>query len=165
MNGPMILFAALVIALGVSPNVNAEDTISNEKAQIQKLLEGLVVAYKARDIPRIMSAYVPDESLVVFDVAPPYKYVGAKAYTKFYEKFYADYPGPIDVIAKERNVIVRGDTAYAYEVDTWVVTPAAGQSESITAQETYVFGKIAGKWLILHEHASVPVDVSADSIK
>ncbi len=163
MNLHSILIATFFIVLGASPHVGADGSPKSDEAQIEKLLEDLVKAYIAKDVPQIMSAYVPDESLVVFDVAPPYQYVGAKAYTKFYEKFYADYPGAIDVSAKGRNIIVRGETAYVYEVDTWVVTSKDGVSESITAQETYIFGKNAGKWLIIHEHASVPVDVSAPS--
>lgn len=161
MNLRPIALAALLCGIVASPCVVATDSPGSGEAEIGKLLDDLVDAYEAKDIPLIMSAYVPDESLVVFDVAPPYKYVGAKAYTGFYEKFYADYPGPVTVTAKERSITVRGSTAYAHEIDTWVVTSKGGVSESVTALETYVFARIDGKWFIVHEHASIPVDMSA----
>ncbi len=164
MNLRSISLAALLVGVGgASPYVDAIAGPGSEESEIVTLLDDLVNAYEAKDIPLIMSAYVPDESLVVFDVAPPYKYVGARAYTGFYEKFYADYPGPIKVTARERSITVRGSTAYAHEIDTWVVTSKDGVSESVTALETYVFAKIGGRWLIVHEHASIPVDMSAAS--
>jgi hypothetical protein len=51
-------------------------------ADIRALEERFVAALKAKDLDAIMKMYVPDQTLVVFDVVPPRQYVGAAAYRK-----------------------------------------------------------------------------------
>ena len=49
--------------------------------------------------------------------------------------------------------------AFSHEFDTWRVTDMDGKQLSFTGRETYVYQKIQGRWLIVHEHCSVPVDI------
>ena len=79
MNKPTATIAAFMfaVALSVSPTgVRAE---SGHEASIRALESRFVAAVNAKDVNAIMKAYVPDESLFVFDVVPPRQYVGAKA--------------------------------------------------------------------------------------
>jgi len=155
----------LVAGLGLflfAHKICAAESLDNTD-EVQQLLDDLVAAYKTKDIPSIMSAYLPDERLVVFDVTPPYKFVGARAYRQFFADFYAEFPGPIDVVATQRSITRNGDFAFAHETDTWNVTSKDGERTSMATLETYVFQKIQGRWFIVHEHASVPADTSAST--
>ena len=67
---------------------------ADDQADIKTLEQRFVDAFKAKDVARIMSVYVPSETLVVFDVVPPRQYVGWNAYKKDWEDFLALFDGP-----------------------------------------------------------------------
>jgi ketosteroid isomerase-like protein len=75
---------AMIMCLG--PAV-AQPT--DDEAKIRALENQFAAAVNAKDVDAIMKAYVPDETLLVFDVVPPRQYVGAKAYRKDWEDFLA----------------------------------------------------------------------------
>ncbi|TME75077.1 MAG: hypothetical protein E6I48_07855, partial [Chloroflexi bacterium] len=74
--------AAMMLGTTLLGLAAAADATTDDQAAIKKLLNDLAAAFGAKDIDRIMSFYVPDESLFVFDSIPPRQYVGAKAWRK-----------------------------------------------------------------------------------
>jgi hypothetical protein len=73
---PAILFA-VIINFGPVDFARAD---SSDVDQIRALESKLAAAAEARNIDAIMKAYIPNETLFVFDVIPPRQYVGAKAF-------------------------------------------------------------------------------------
>ncbi len=104
------LFVALLFS-GLGLRVDAQS--SDEKA-IRVLNERFGAAVKAKDITKIMSLYVPDESLFVFDAVPPRQYVGAKAYRKDYEEFLGLFPGPIEYGVSDLSIQAAGTLGYSH---------------------------------------------------
>jgi ketosteroid isomerase-like protein len=86
---------------GVALHANAQS--SDEKA-IKTLTQRFNAAVKAKDINKIMSVYIPDESLFVFDVVPLRQYVGAKAYRKDFEEFFGLFPGPVEYAISDLSI-------------------------------------------------------------
>ena len=78
--------AFAVVLLGIAFDAGAQ---SADKAQIQALEEQLAAAIAAKDVDKVMQFYVPGDDLFVFDVIPPRQYVGAAAYRKDFEGFFA----------------------------------------------------------------------------
>jgi ketosteroid isomerase-like protein len=105
-----------------------------------------------------MKVYVADESLFVFDVIPPRQYVGAKAYRKDWEGFLGTFEGPITVDLSDLSVTTSGNLAYGHSIQHTAGTDKKGKKLDFTMRVTDVYRKIKGKWLIVHEHVSVPVD-------
>ena len=62
---------------------------TDDEAKIRALENQFAAAVNAKDLDAIMKVYVPDETLLVFDVVPPRQYVGAKAYREDWEDFLA----------------------------------------------------------------------------
>jgi uncharacterized protein (TIGR02246 family) len=149
--------ALLISALlaGVAFGVDAQS--ADEKA-VRALYERYIEAFRAKDINKIMSLYLPDESLVVFDAVPPRQYVGAKAFRKDYEEFFAAFPGPNVGKFDDLRVTAAGTLAYAHTIGTFDLTDKAGKHVTWTFRLTDVFRKLNGKWTIVHEHVSWPVD-------
>jgi len=149
--------ALLISAMfsGIALRVDAQS--ADEKA-IRALYQRYSDAFRAKDINKIMSVYVPDESLVVFDAVPPRQYVGAKAYRKDYEDFFAIFPGPNAGRISDLSVTTAGTLAYAHSIGTFVLTDKSGKQVTWVFRLTDVFRKLNGKWLIVHEHVSWPVD-------
>lgn len=150
--GLLIIGASLS---GVALHANAQS--SDEKA-IKTLTQRFNAAVKAKDINKIMSVYIPDESLFVFDVVPPHQYVGAKAYRKDFEEFFGLFPGPVEYAISDLSITAVGTLSFSHRIDNMVLTDKDGKRIKFAFRVTDVYRKIGGKWLIIHEHVSVPVD-------
>jgi uncharacterized protein (TIGR02246 family) len=131
----------------------------NDVAQIRALEDRFVAAFNAKDVDRIMKVYVPDESLLVFDVVPPRQYAGAKAYRKDWEDLFATFQGPLKFQITDLAVAADRTFGYGHSIQHVTGTDTKGQPVDLTVRVTDVYRKIRGNWLIVHEHVSVPVDL------
>ncbi len=136
------------------------DAQTKDEQEIRALLQQMIAAFKVKDVTTIMSAYVPNESLVVFDLTPPLQHVGAKAYQKGWEAFFAAFPGPVEVEMNEMSIVTEGTLGVSHDIDHWVLTDKEGKKITLTFRATNVYRKIDGKWRIIHEHNSFPVDMA-----
>ena len=136
------------------------DARADDQADIKTLEQRFVDAFKAKDVARIMSVYVPNETLVVFDVVPPRQYVGWNAYKKDWEDFLALFDGPIGVELTDLHVTTVGSLGYGHSIQRVSGPMRDGKTLDLTVRVTDVYRKIGGKWLIVHEHVSVPVDLT-----
>jgi ketosteroid isomerase-like protein len=75
---------AVAAVVGLAATMIAVPALAGAKdeAAIRALEARFAAAFNAKDLDAIMKVYVPDESLLVFDVVPPRQYAGAKAYRK-----------------------------------------------------------------------------------
>ena len=136
------------------------DAQTEDEKEIRALVQRLVTAAEAKDVSAIMAVYIADESLSVFDITPPLQYVGAKAYTKAWEDFFVALPGPLEITIHKFNVTTDGSFGFSHQIDTWSGTDPEGKKVIFTMRITFVYRKVNGKWRIIHEHGSVPVDVT-----
>ena len=152
-----IIFVAMAVASCVA--VGTARASSTDEAAIRSLEAQFSKAVNARDVDAVMKVYVPDESLVVFDVVPPREYVGAKAYRKDWEGFFAGFKGPVKFEISDLHVFAGGTIGYGYSIQHVSGTDTKGQPIDMTVRVTDGYRKVNGRWLIAHEHVSVPVDL------
>lgn len=133
---------------------------SNDEMSIMAVEQRFSNAFKAKDVNTIMSMYVPGESLIVFDVIPPRQYVGAEAYRKDWEGLFAAYPGPIAFKMTDIDIIADGSLGVSHSIQSGYLTDKNGKKLDFTVRVTDVYRKIDDKWLITHEHVSMPVDLT-----
>src|SRR5712692_8930984 len=107
-----------------------------------------------------MSCYVPDDSLVAFDVIPPRQYVGAKAYRKPWENFLNSVTAA-RVEMSELRVTTEWSVGFGYNIQHVIATDRDGKAVDFTLRTTDGYRKLKGQWLIAHEHFSVPVDLAS----
>jgi uncharacterized protein (TIGR02246 family) len=131
-------------------------------ADIRALENRFVAAFKAKNVDGIMKAYAPDQTLVVFDVVPPRQYVGAAAYRKDWQTFLDSFDGPITVELTDLDVAADRNLAYSHSIQRVAGTDKHGKKLDLTVRVTDVYKKERGRWLIIHEHVSVPVDLETD---
>jgi uncharacterized protein (TIGR02246 family) len=132
---------------------------ANDEAKIRALEARFGAAFNAKDVDAVMKVYVPDESLLVFDVVPPRQYVGAKAYRKDWQDFFASVKGPLKFEISDLAVTTDGKLGYGHSIQRVSGTDSKDQPIDLTLRVTDVFRKINGHWLIVHSHVSVPVDL------
>src|SRR5260370_16540565 len=106
--------AAIVAVLSIPAFPTAAR--ADARADIKALEGRFVAAFKAKDLDAIMRVYVPDESLVVFDVIPPRQYVGAKAYRKDWQEFLDSFNGPITVELTDLSIAADRNLAYGHTI-------------------------------------------------
>ena len=150
-----VIYVALsIMAFGAPARADAG-------ADIRALEERFVAAFKAKDVDAIMKAYAADQTLVVFDVVPPRQYVGAAAYRKDWQTFLDSFEGPITVELTDLDVAADRNLAYSHSIQRVAGTDKQGKKLDLTVRVTDVYKKSRGRWLVIHEHVSVPVDLDA----
>jgi uncharacterized protein (TIGR02246 family) len=127
-----------------------------EGAQIQQLIKDYQTAFKARDLDGIMAIYDPE--VVAFDITPPLKFKGAPAYRESWKKFLDAYEGPIDMEIKELSVSFSQGVAFSHNLERFTGKLKNGQQSEMWVRVTDTYMKKNGKWRIVHEHVSVPID-------
>jgi ketosteroid isomerase-like protein len=164
-----ILTGAVAISLALSGAALAAEATApaapaataagpSDKAQIQALERGFAAAFNAKNTKKIMSYYT-HEGLFVFDVSPPRQYVGWAAYKKDWDDTFGLFPGPVTFTMSDLSITVAGDVAYGHSIQDSHLTTKDGAKTELVVRVTDIYRKIAGKWLIVQEHVSVPVDL------
>jgi len=134
---------------------------TGDEAKIRALEENqFAAAVTTKDFDAIMKVYLPDDTLLVFDVVPPRQYVGAKAFRKDWEDFLARFKGPLKLEITDLQITAADPRAYSHSIQRVSGTDTNGQPIDLTVRLTRVYRKIYGNWLIVHEHASAPVDLN-----
>lgn len=156
---------ALILAIPAAAQTKAAPTKSaassggTDKEKIEALYQAYVTAFKAKDINAIMSFYDPNE-LFVFDVMPPREYASWADYKKDWEGLFASKPGRSDMHLTNLEITVVGLVAYAHNIQAAYFTGPDDSRLDLTVRVTDVLRKVNGKWLIVQEHVSVPVDLA-----
>ena len=132
----------------------------NDEQQIRALEDQFTAAFNAKDLDAIMKVYMPGNDLFVFDVGLPRQHVGWDDYKKDWQDFLAMMTGPIKFVS-DVSVMSDGKIGYGHYIQHVSGTGTDGTSMDMTVRLTDVYRKIDGKWLIVQEHVSVPIDFSS----
>jgi ketosteroid isomerase-like protein len=159
-----LLWAAGIGLIIASPGFNAAAYAksSSDEEAIRALEQNFRDAFRVRDVEKIMANYERSEKLIVFDVVPPRQHVGWDAYKKAWQDFLSTLEDPISFDINDLNITVSGDLAYSYSSQHTSGQMNNGSPVDRTVRVTDVYRKIGGRWLIVHEHVSVPVDLKTE---
>ncbi|MEP6622677.1 MAG: nuclear transport factor 2 family protein [bacterium] len=133
---------------------------SHDEEAIRALEENFAAALNAGDIDGMMKNYVPDNSLIVFDVVPPRQHVGPDAYRAAWRGYFAHFSGVPNFSITDLVITVDGDVGFGHSIQRTIGTDTQGRPVDRTVRVTDGYRKIGGRWLIALEHISVPVDLA-----
>jgi uncharacterized protein (TIGR02246 family) len=134
-----------------------EASKQNDEAEIQRLLDEGIRSLRDKNIEGVMSLYAPE--VVTFDIVPPLRYLGADALRKLWEEVFLVYQGPIDYEIHDLTITVGDDVAFTHSLNRISGTLNTGQKTDLWLRWTAGWRSINGKWLIVLNHNSVPVDL------
>lgn len=141
-------------------NLGRDMVIANTKAmdeaQIYTLLELRVKAIRTRDLNGVMSGFAPE--ILSFDVINPLQTVGVEAAKKRAEEWTASFQGRVGFEIWDLSIMTGTDVAYSHSLNRINGTTAAGNKIDMYWRATVCYRKLEGRWLITHEHNSVPFD-------
>ena len=138
-----------------------EQSVKNDESAIRALEDRFAEAFNAGDVEEMMKNYIPDKSLVVFDVVPPRQHLGAKAYHKAWMEFFTHFRGTPKISILDLTITVDGKLGFSHSIQHVTGTDRQGNSVDRTVRVTDGYRKIGGNWLIVLEHISVSVDLKS----
>ena len=128
-------------------------TQTRDDAQIREYIDASARAIRAKDIKAVMAHYAPD--IVTFDLMP-LQTQGADAYRKNFEAWFASVQGPIDYETHDVRLTTREDVAICHYLGRVKSTRTTGENTDYWVRVTAGLRKMNGKWMVIHEHVSVP---------
>ena len=160
---PYLVVLTVSNLAAVTPCIAAQEKTSatNDRAALERLERTYNEGFNAKDVDKIMSCYAPGNRLFVFDVVPPREYTSWDAYKKDWQELFAAFPGPLTNALSDQTFTVVGTVAYGHSLQTTEFTRQDGTKLKVVARTTDIYRKTGGKWLIVEEHNSVPVDLES----
>ena len=129
-------------------------------AAIKALEARFAAAFNAKDVHRIMKVYVPDGQACTSSTWCRHaRDVGASAYRKDWEGFFAIFKGAVKFEISELSVTADRTLGYGHSIQHFTGTDTKGAPIDMTVRVTDVDRKVGGNWLVQHEHVSIPVDL------
>ena len=136
----------------------AAETAKSAQSEIRARVGGIIDGIQAKDLDALRRIYAPD--VISFDVEPPLQHVGVDAKLKNWAKVFTLFQD-VSYELRDLSVEVGGDIAFAHAFGRLSGTLAATgvRTEGMWVRGTFCFRRIHDGWLIVHDQASLPVDV------
>lgn len=131
--------------------------IQKAQAEIQQIHERLVKAFETKNLVAMGDLYARDTSLVVFD-PQTMMVVGWENNQKSWEEFFTMFD-TLRFQITDTRIHVFPTALVAWEAGTWRMegVTSDGQTVQMEGRHTTVYEKREGKWVIVHDHTSVPL--------
>jgi ketosteroid isomerase-like protein len=130
----------------------------NEK-EIRALIESRVKAIRARNVNVSMENIGQD--IVSFDVLGSLQYAGADAVRKRATEWFSGFRSPVGFEIQDLSIVVGEDIAFSHSLNHVNAMKIDGSEINMWWRSTACYRKTAGKWVVTHEHNSVPFDAAS----
>lgn len=137
-------------------NANSKTT---DESLIRKLIDDREKAVRNKDVHGCTANSAPD--IVSFDVVNPLQRLGSDALRKRAEEWFASFQGMIGYETRDLSITAGRDVAFAHGLSHVSATRTHGGQLDMWWRTTICFSKIDGKWMVTHEHNSVPFEVES----
>ncbi|KAB8189030.1 DUF4440 domain-containing protein [Nonomuraea phyllanthi] len=128
-----------------------------DEAQIRRNIDGIVEGIRAKDLEGLRRLYAAD--VVSFDIDPPLQHVGIEAKMKNWERAFAFFH-EVTYEVRDLTITVGDDVAFGHGFGRLSGTLEDGTAAGgMWVRGTFCFRKVDGAWLIVHDQASVPLDI------
>jgi ketosteroid isomerase-like protein len=154
MLGAFAAATALIVIAG--PSIAKE----SDEAEIRASEAQMIKDFAAKDLDKALAFYLQDETLFIFDAIPPRQYVGIKAWRADNEGFMGLFQGPVHAEMTDLSVTADGKLGFGHNIQHFSGTGKDGKPIDLTFRVSDGYKKIKGKWMIVEEHLSFPVDLA-----
>jgi uncharacterized protein (TIGR02246 family) len=129
--------------------------VESDETQIRQLLEDVNEAIEARNIETILAAYAPDAE--IFDVRDSLRYLSKDGLRKSWDECFQS-SQDFSIKVRDLKVEVDQNLAFAHCLSHATGTANDGEKIDVWMRATQCFKKFGDKWLVIHDHISVPGD-------
>jgi len=147
---------AIVMTLSAMLASRTAYAATSEEAEIRAAVERFDAAFNAHKTDDFLALYSTDADSIYFEEVLPLQISGRDAFRKYVDTIFTQTLNLHQVTTVEK-VIAEGDLAAAVCMVRASWTEKSGNISQV-GRFTMIFEKLDGKWLIWHEHFSVPYD-------
>jgi uncharacterized protein (TIGR02246 family) len=133
--------------------VQSKETTTDD-AQVRAIIEDYAEGLRNKDADRCVSHYA--DNVVQFDLAPPLENRGKETARKNLAEWFKTFAGPIGVETTGLTIAAGTEAAFAFCLNHISGTNTKGEKNDHWVRISIGFQKTDGKWLVTHEHVSVP---------
>ena len=137
--------------------MTTEDQKAFDEAEIHALFMDRVNAVRMNDVDKLMSGYAPD--VLSFDVVDPLQYAGSDGIRARMEEWFSSFEGPINLENRNLTIAAGEDVAFCHSLSHVNAITIGGGHLEMWWRETVCYRRIDDKWMITHQHSSVPFNV------
>jgi ketosteroid isomerase-like protein len=132
--------------------------MSDYERQIREVIESKAATLKTGDVNTMLSYYAPE--VVEFSLAPPLRQSNDPHDPGRMQRWLATFEAPPNREVTQLEITVGDDVAFATSIDSMSAVPK-GTTEGFTLWFRVTLGlrRIEGRWLITHQHESVPFEM------
>jgi uncharacterized protein (TIGR02246 family) len=134
-------------------------TTNEDEAAIRDLIDEWSAAARRKDYDGVLKRHAPD--ILMFDVPGPFQSEGIGAYRKTWDLFFgcmAQMAQPPKFDFSDIRVTAGSDVAFVSAHGHCFTPNESGTPDELDFRLTMGLKKIAGEWVVVHEHHSVPAD-------
>jgi ketosteroid isomerase-like protein len=133
---------------------------AGDETDIRHLIDTLINAIRAMDLEALKSVYATE--IVTFDVAGPLQRAGTEAKLGNWVEAFAAFQPPLGYEIRDLAITSGGEVAFAHGLARLSGTLKNGSpGGGFWVRFTGCLRKIDGRWLIAHDHVSVPLDLDS----
>ncbi len=132
------------------------DSKATDEAQIRALIDDRVKAVHGKDVQAAVKDIAPH--IVSFDVVNPLRRIGSNENERRADEWFSSFQDRIGFEIRDLSIAASNDVAFSHALHRYSGTKADGQEIAMWVRATACYRKIDGKWMITHEHQSVPFD-------
>ncbi|KPI08615.1 nuclear transport factor 2 family protein [Streptomyces mirabilis] len=133
------------------------------EGEIRRLDDELTAAFRERDVDRWLACHTPDTE--VFHPMSGVEEGGTDALRKAQEWFYSTVTGPVRREVLSFRLRVDESVAFSHGLVRIRGTFTTGEPLDSTVRVTTGYRAVGDRWLIAHEHASVPFDAGIEEVR
>ncbi|PRX50071.1 ketosteroid isomerase-like protein [Prauserella shujinwangii] len=125
--------------------------------EIRQRMQDWKASFAAKDVDAMMSFYADGDAFSAFDLMPPIEFRGGDMWRENWVSFFTAFQGPLNLEFSSMEVHAADELAVA-RVFVRLVGVMNGQDTDMWVRTTNCFRRIDGRWLMIHDHVSVPLD-------
>src|SRR5262245_1531768 len=127
----------------------------SDEEQIRDLLESWAANTRQGRQDAVLANHATD--VLIFDVLPPIKYESAAAYRASWDQWQPETVGPSRFDLQDLTVTAGHDVGFAHGLIQCGGTLESGRTFEDLVRATFCLRKVGGRWLVVHQHISMPV--------
>lgn len=129
---------------------------NDARGEIRELFDAWLRAAAEKDIDAVMGPIA--EGVVSYEHNAPLQYVGREAVRAVCQEGFDFMQGEFRWDVRDLHVLVRGDIAVTWGLNHMSARHPTGDVIEQWSRGTRIFQKLGGKWKMIHQHVSFPVD-------
>ena len=127
---------------------------AGDEAALKAVDEAFVQAFNKKDVDAVLACYGDDA--ILMDPGPALIFRGKEEIKKGIGEFFKAQP-TAELKLDETKYTVVGDVGYGYALWTITLKDPEGKPMQMKGRATDVMAKRGGKWVLVSDHASVPL--------